>query len=112
MKVATYLTLWHGRKTTDENLDDWGSDGPTFGPFDEVTITYGTHVKASQGDKTLWFDFTGDLIEYEGVYYGDFTIFAGESRDNNETAIKLNTGEAKLVYNVTTLDKVPEKYFG
>lgn len=50
MKVATYLTLWHGRKTPDENLDDWGSNGPTFGPFEEVTVTYGAHVKASKGD--------------------------------------------------------------
>ena len=113
MTVGTYLTLWHGRKSVDENLSDWGSNGPTFGPFEEVTITYASHVKCATGAKTLWFNFTGDVIEFDGVYYGDFTIFAGidahADAHGTKTAVNPCT---KIEYKITPLDKVAEKYFG
>lgn len=108
-KIGTYLTLWHGRKSPDENLNDWGETGPTFGPFEDVTITYATHVKAAQGGKTLWLDYTNsDLIEYDGVFYGDFTIFAGVQAGEWVKNPNSKGSEAK----VTPLSEVPEKYFG
>lgn len=35
-----YIHLFHGRKTPDEELDDWGSDGPVIGPLRYVHGTY------------------------------------------------------------------------
>jgi hypothetical protein len=35
-----YLHLYHGRKDPDENLEDWGSEGPVIGPLAYVHTTY------------------------------------------------------------------------
>jgi len=40
-----YVHLFHGRKTPDEKLDDWGSEGPMIGPLDYVHVTYMGDVK-------------------------------------------------------------------
>jgi hypothetical protein len=39
-KGRLYLHLFHGRNTPDEKLDDWGFQGPYFGPLDYFHITY------------------------------------------------------------------------
>ena len=77
---ALYVHLYHGRKSPDEQLDDWGLDGPTFGPLDSVHQTYAsTFQMHGKDDKEGWLDFHDDLIIYEGVYYGDISVWiAGE----------------------------------
>lgn len=35
------LYLFHGRKTPDEHLQDWGFDGPTINEITSLTGTYG-----------------------------------------------------------------------
>lgn len=40
-----YIYLFHGRDTITEELDDWGSEGPTIGPFKYVQITYMSDIK-------------------------------------------------------------------
>ncbi len=32
MQTNLYLRLYHGRKDPQEDLEDWGSAGPIFGP--------------------------------------------------------------------------------
>jgi hypothetical protein len=34
--MFVYLELYHGRHSPDENLDDWGFEGPVLGPFPYV----------------------------------------------------------------------------
>jgi hypothetical protein len=45
MTDGVYLHLFHGRSSPDEELDDWGSDGPVIGPLNYVHITYACDVK-------------------------------------------------------------------
>ncbi len=74
MPEQLYLHLYHGRQDPLEDLEDWGSEGPTFGPYESIQITYGVHIKmhTSDGfDDLVWDE---DLIFYDGVYYGDVYI--------------------------------------
>ena len=34
------LHLWHGRRTVDEDMNDWGFEGPTIGPLVGLQSTY------------------------------------------------------------------------
>lgn len=78
----TYLKLFHGRKNPKEEMDDWGTSGPIFGPVMYVHSTYGSCVKIgfveNQGlelEETMM-QLVGDMLYYDGVYYGDWSTFA------------------------------------
>ncbi|GEM_PF-912660 len=43
--TGLYLHLYHGRKDPDEDLEDWGSDGPVIGPLAYVHTTYMCDIK-------------------------------------------------------------------
>ena len=82
--MALYLELYHGRKNPDENLEDWGSEGPIFGPYENIQITYGSHIKMhsakKQGfDDLVWAGPEGDLAFYDDTYYGDIYILPEET---------------------------------
>jgi|APSaa5957512622_1039677.scaffolds.fasta_scaffold30832_2 hypothetical protein len=101
-----YLRLYHGRKDLKENLEDWGSEGPVFGPYESIQVTYRCHIKMHTGsgfDDLHWHE---DLIYYDGIFYGDMEIFSAEeaqktmsyteekSKQPNEI-IKENNDESK-----------------
>ncbi len=86
--MSVYLKLFHGRKHPDEELDDWGEDGPVFGPLPFVHTTYGNHIKMGYGHNpesaTRLPDYEavfcelhviGDLLYYDGMWYGDWAVF-------------------------------------
>ena len=75
MKPRIYVHLYHGRTFPEQELDDWGVDGPTLGPFDSVQVTYQSHIKMhGEGDFVeLWWGHN-DLIHHQGVWYGDVEI--------------------------------------
>lgn len=75
-----YLKLIHGRNTPQEQLDDWGFEGPLLGPFNWIHATYATHVRCGwdeNGDE-ICLDYSGDLLTYEGKYYGDWEVTTKE----------------------------------
>lgn len=37
--MSVYLYLFHGRATPDEDVEDWGCEGPAIGPLDYVHTT-------------------------------------------------------------------------
>lgn len=67
-----YLRLFHGRTDPNQQMDDWGSDGPLIGPVN-ISWTYGW--LRINGDHLVNYD---DLIYFEGVYYGDMEFFSDE----------------------------------
>jgi hypothetical protein len=74
---GVYIELFHGRSPKDEELDDWGVNGPLFGPYTCVHQTYMSTIrlmKANGDEDMLWV--VEDLVYYDGVYYGDFTIYS------------------------------------
>ncbi len=78
-----YIKLFHGRKSPDTSLGDWGFEGPIIGPVG-VSWTYG-NVKIHSPD---WEEFEflptdNDLIAYEGSFYGDFELLIDGDRTFN-----------------------------
>lgn len=70
------LELFHGRTSPHEDMNGWGSLGPVF-VVDYVHVTYWSDLKlgidqpAGDGDLHL----VDDLIYYDGMYYGDWSVF-------------------------------------
>jgi len=72
-----YIRLFHGRTDPDQNMDDWGTDGPVFGPYKFVHTTYSHFLKLGKSDHLIdeLYVHKEDLIYYDGVYYGDWSVF-------------------------------------
>ena len=71
-----YLKLFHGRKDPNEQMDDWGTDGSIFGPYHFIHTVYGSHLyqgKHRCESVQLWLH--DDMVGYNGVYYGDWSVF-------------------------------------
>ncbi len=70
-----YVRLFHGRTEPNEELSDWGSDGPMIGPVG-LTWTYGNLKLHMPGwDDFEWLPEIHDLVLFDGIYYGDLDIF-------------------------------------
>lgn len=90
-----YLALFHGRESPDEQMDDWGFNGPLIGPIIWCHTTYATDIKiafVSHDEEKKYFDtadhpdghvipIVDDLIFFAGSYYGDWTVFNVEADD-------------------------------
>ena len=71
------LELFHGRTSPDEDLNDWGSQGPVFF-VSWVHVTYTTVIRVGlPGDDEGELAYVEDLIYYDGVYYGDWSVIPG-----------------------------------
>lgn len=79
-----YLRLYHGRKTREEDMQEWGTDGPTFGPLDCVHGAYLSTMQVYLQDGTrVPLPVIDDFILWDGVYYGDFVIFTEVNRTDS-----------------------------
>ena len=80
--TGVYILLLHGRNDPNEDMQDWGFQGPTLGPFVAVHFTYKTHIRCITDpaqEKELELGFHDDLLVYDGKYYGDFEIVSDPS---------------------------------
>jgi hypothetical protein len=76
-----YIRLFHGRTDPNQAMDDWGTDGPVFGPYEFIHTTYAFHLKLGWPDDYCdeLFVHAEDLVFYDGVYYGDWSVFGQEA---------------------------------
>ncbi len=71
-----YIRLFHGRADPEQDMDDWGSDGPVLGPYEYIHTTYGHHLKLGRPDDNRYELFVAeDMLYYDSVYYGDWSVF-------------------------------------
>lgn len=82
-----YIGLFHGRKDPDEQLDDWGCNGPIIGPLKYIHTTYLSHIKLEfirEADSRLYGFNTNEMKEltindemvlFQDVWYGDWTTY-------------------------------------
>ena len=73
-----YLRLFHGRNDPAQDMDDWGTDGPVFGPYQFAHTTYSSFLRlgrADDGCDELYIS-EPDMVFYDGVYYGDWSVFS------------------------------------
>lgn len=88
-----YLGLFHGRLEARKKMDDWGFDGPMIGPLKWFHTTYACTLRIAfergedakryfgthQTEQFLTLD--GDLLVFEGKYYGDWTVYKVDPED-------------------------------
>ncbi len=75
--MSVYIQLLHGRDDPNEDMKDWGFDGPTLGPFVAVHFTYRQFIRCITDpaqELELELEFHEDLLVFEDKYYGDFEI--------------------------------------
>ena len=68
------LRLFHGRRRPEEDLTDWGDDGPILGPLESVHLTYGGITLALPDDELVELTMIDGLIHYDGMFYGDMAM--------------------------------------
>jgi len=80
-----YIRLFHGRTDPKQDMDNWGSDGPVFGPYEFVHITYASCVRFGQqnGNCDSLYVYE-DMLFYNGAYYGDWSVFTDETLKKGE----------------------------
>ena len=74
--MSVYLELFHGRDDPEQDMDDWGFQGPAIGPLDFVHVTYGEgpRLLAKHGEMECWLQKHEDMIAFRGKYYGDWAV--------------------------------------
>jgi len=72
-----YVRLYHGRTDPAQEMDDWGFDGPIFGPLSCYVHTYCCTFRIhGDGDTSeVWLEKHDDMIEWDGCFYGDMEVF-------------------------------------
>jgi len=92
-----FLHLWHGRDSVNQDMDDWGFDGPEIGPLIKVGASYMSGLVLEfedaetrerffprvDADPMAWLEGEEDCIEYEGKFYGEWTAFMKEVGDED-----------------------------
>jgi hypothetical protein len=78
-----YVRLYHGRIYPDQQLDEWGFIGPTFGPLSCYVHTYCCHFRiyAECNTEELWLERYDDMIRWDGCFYGDMEVFIAGDDD-------------------------------
>ena len=87
-----YLKLWHGHRHPDEQLDGWGEDGPTFGPFPFLHKTYGCEIKF--GDDGYCLNLVEEFVYYDGMYYGDWSFCDQLDKDMQSRLVTFDSSKA------------------
>src|SRR5439155_18973517 len=72
-----YLRLYHGRTDPDQEMDEWGFAGPTFGPLSCYVQTYCStfRIHGEGCTNEIWLEKHDDMIRWGGCFYGDMEVF-------------------------------------
>ncbi len=78
-----YLRLYHGRTDPDQDMDEWGFDGPTFGPLSSYVHTYCStfRIHGECDTRELWLETHYDMIRWSDCFYGDMEVFIAVAND-------------------------------
>jgi hypothetical protein len=78
-----YLRLYHGRADPAQDMDQWGFDGPTFGPLSCYVHTYCCtfRIHGDSDTSEAWLEKHDDMIQWGGCFYGDMEVFIARDHD-------------------------------
>ncbi|MFN2442763.1 MAG: hypothetical protein ABR517_08775 [Thermoanaerobaculia bacterium] len=89
-----FLCLYHGRVSPVEEMEAWGTDGPTFGPLEYVHAAYLSTMQIGFPDgERVSLPVVDDLILWDGVYYGDFEVLTATKFDVRSRSIRRCKGD-------------------
>ena len=86
-----YIRLFHGRTDPEQDMDDWGTDGPIFGPYIHAHTTYSSMLRLGRTDGNcdeLQIHHEG-MVYYDGVYYGDWSVFDAQVLEKSQIKISV-----------------------
>jgi len=83
------LELYHGRTDPNEDMEGhWGTEGPIFTGLNFAHVTYFSTINMElvQDGETLgvFLALKDDMVYYDGVYYGDFSLFFYDPEDRRQ----------------------------
>lgn len=102
---GVYIHLFHGRKDPNQDMDDWGHNGPVLGPFDFAHSTYGCDIKLSN-EVEAELRYVDDMVYYDGYYYGDWSVFdvhAINAEPGKYSVMPFEKHKAKLPDNIADI---------
>lgn len=97
-RPGMYLGLLHGRDHPQQQMNDWGFNGPMIGPLQWCHTTYACTVRIafeSALDGLRYFgkaetdhelELSGDLLVFGGKCYGDWTVYCVQPEDVSRPA--------------------------
>lgn len=95
-----FLHLFNGRSDPNSPKEDWDDeDGVFIGPLRSVNMTFLKDLRIQDTDESEYevVPVNGDLIFYDGTYYGDFSIVSdvpsGENWDTFEPEFLEHDGD-------------------
>ena len=92
-RPGLYLGLFHGRDTPDEDMNEWGFEGPMIGPLRWVHTTYAFTIRIEfvhESDALRYFSsaeveqdltFSGDMLAFGDQFFGDWTVYVARIED-------------------------------
>ncbi len=99
-----YLKLFHGRADPTVSLDDWGEEGPIFGPMSYVHTTYAADIKFEVGEDMCELLIIHDMVYYDGMYYGDWSVF--EKLEAGTPLTTFNLARSRPVVEYVAIEEV------
>ena len=80
------IKLFHGRQRPDEELRDWGADGPLLRIEYIHVVYFATFQVGTTDNEEVWLEpwthgkhdgvLVDDLIHYDGMFYGDWNVLS------------------------------------
>lgn len=92
MSTLLEFGLYHGRATPEEDMVDWGYDGPLYKDVTMVAVTRYEIIVRFAGGKSIKIPVTEDgLLVVDNHYYGDARIhtFDSEGQEYAHTRVKV-----------------------
>lgn len=77
--MSVYINLYHGRPSVEQAMEDWGPYSVWF-ECEFMTVDYNPTtnglrlVNVVGGDGENWLRYLEDLIYYDGIFYGAFSV--------------------------------------
>lgn len=68
------IHFYHGRENKDQQMDDWGTDGPSILATEVVLNREGLSYKEVGSGFTTHLLYDEDLLLVNGIYYGDVEV--------------------------------------
>lgn len=102
-KPGMYLGLLHGRDHPQQQMNDWGFNGPMIGPLQWCHTTYACTVRISfesaldglryfgKAETDHEIELSGDLLVFGGKYYGDWTVYCVQPEEVSRPADTFRT---------------------
>jgi hypothetical protein len=106
-----YLRLLHGRDTVEEDVEQFGYEGPIIGPVN-LSWCYGSIrlFRPGWGGGFQFLPEVDDMVAYEGKYYGDFDIITADDEAFVKAFVK--AGTLAVAHDYDRFEKLLEHWAG